>query len=345
MSSQDFAGKDTLTISKLAEPNKINELLKSNNIPSVSKKSLFNPVYKGTKGALGQINGFFARRHRLCGGTIITVTHGEIAEETGYASRTAQRIIKKLEAMGRLIVLRGWKNSYLYLPENIGIESWLENFKLKFGLDLRTQMWVDTGQNVVNPEPESIRHNVVNNTTECREDDLSYKESFKESKTDLPEKPPENPPPETDLDRIKDAAPKVCYRIKNLDEKIKESIKRNGFEYTLWAAKESHDGNIKYRLFEDMMKNGKAKYDKFEKQRTRKAEAEAIQESREHQKEIEFMAKVFKPFAFKECEIDFHAKKSTFLKALSSTKVLFDRFSNMTDTQLKATNEFRNFKA
>lgn len=351
----------TIIQSNPAKLNEIKDLLKNNQIPQVNKKTRFKPIYAGTKGALGHINGFLANRHRLCGGTIIEATYSDMATDTGYCERTAQRIVKKLESMGRLIILKGWKNSYLYLPENVGIESWLENFKAKFGIDLRTQTVIESGQNVHNLDNENRGQNVHNIRTKCPEDDHFIEESFKESKDDPPEKPPFVPPPETDIDRIKNEVPKKClYKIKNLDEKINSSIQKYSYEFTLWAAQQSHNGKFKDALFEDMITKGPEKYDLYEKQRTRDIEKKEIEESEAHKREIKFMAKIFpsdilqfqslntytsdqnQPSNPKE-DRAFKDQRDRFLDSIVWNPDLLKRFEFISENELKKTKEFINF--
>lgn len=342
----------------------IKDHLKENNIPNIDKKARFNPCYVGTKGAIGQINGFFARMHKLCGGTIITASHKEIAAETGYNPKTSQRVVRKLETMGRLIILRGWKNKYIYLPENVGIKSWLENFKAKYGIDLMTQTRVDITVNKGTKSPQDDEQtkgqNVPNKGTKCPQDDLSYKESFKESKTPPPKIEPKEPQQETEIDRIRNALPKTClYKIENLNQKIEISIKTNGFEYTLWAAGEAHNGKYKAKYFEDMIGHPE-KYDLYEKQRTRKAEAAEIQESNRHKSDINRLSKTIynnrqsltqspskidlpfnpqKKTADKEISFDDLRKK--FLESIDDS--LVSRYQFMTEDQLKSNREFKNF--
>lgn len=259
---------------KPAEINEIAEILKKDAAPKINKKARFNPCYVGTKGAYGQVNGFFARKHRLVGGNIITATYGEIASETKYSTKTVQRQIKQLELNGRLIVFRAWKNSYLYLPEDTGVGSWLVNFKAKYGIDLKTQ--------IKEIRDESSGQNVLENRTKCPQDDLSYIESFRESKTDIPQKPPE-PPPQTDVDIIKDLIPKKWhYKIKNLDEKLEVSIRDNGLGYVMWAIEQS---NKSMNYFNDIICN-REKYRKYDRKIVREGESQAIEENKKHTEDL-----------------------------------------------------------
>ena len=367
LSSLIFVRKATLEnsiITGAIEITEINDLLKENNIPNIDKKARFNPCYVGMKGAIGQINGFFARMHKLCGGTIITASHKEIAAETGYHRKTSQRIVRKLETMGRLIILRGWKNKYIYLPENVGIKSWLENFKAKHGIDLTTQTRVDITINKGTKSPQDDEQtkgqNVPNKGTKCPQDDLSYKESFKESKTASQKIEPKEPQQETEIDRVRNALPKTClYKIENLNQKIKASIDSNGFEYTLWAAGEAHNGKYKAKYFEDMIGHPE-KYDLYEKQRTRKAEAAEIQESNRHKSDINRLSKTIygsrQSLTQSPSKIDppFNPQKKTadkerifddlrvkFLESIHGD--LVNRYQFMTEDQLKSNREFKNF--
>ncbi len=259
---------------KPVEINEIAEILKKDAAPKINKKARFNPCYVGTKGAYGQVNGFFARKHRLVGGNIIHATYGEIASETKYSTKTIQRQIKQLELNGRLIVFRAWKNSYLYLPEDTGSGSWLVNFKAKYGIDLKTQ--------IKEIRDESSGQNVLKNRTKCPQDDLSYRESFRESKTDIPKKPPE-PPPQTDIDIIKDLIPKKWhYKIENLDKKLEVSIRDNGLDYVIWAVEQC---NQSMNYFNDIICN-REKYRKYDRKIVREGESQAIEENKKHTEDL-----------------------------------------------------------
>lgn len=334
------------TAKKPIDIDEIQDTLKSHNIPSINKKARFHPNYIGTKGALGRINGFFASRHRLCGGTVIHATYNEMARDTDYCSKTCQRAVLKLETMGRLIVFRHWKNSYLYLPENVGIESWLENFKAKFGIDLRTQ----TKCEIKSDDDQSWGQNVPDLETKCPQDDLSSIESSIESKTVLPKKPPEPPPeklPETELDRIKDAIPrKWHYKLRNIDALIKNSIKKNGFNYTLWATENSNGSQWSFLdMLTEPQKYKEGKY-------SRDCEKQTIIENEQHKSDIDKLASDFaerqslnRPSSDQDQPINpqknmaFEERRELFLRAVDPS--LHEYYLAMSDYELQSRSEFQ----
>lgn len=334
------------TTKNIAEIAEIQDALNSNNIPNSNRKDRFFPNYKGLKGAYGVINGFFASQHRLCGGNIITKTHKEISEATGYNKRTSERITKKMESDGRLIIMRHWKNSYLYLPQNVGIESWLENFKAKFGIDLRTQIKCE----IDDDNDQSRRQNVANKATKCRQDDLSSIESFRESKTSPPKKPSEpipDKPPETDLDRIKDTIPKRWhYKLRNIDSLIEKCIDKNGLDYTLWATK-NHAGS-EWSFLDMLTKPEKYKTEKY----SRDCESQTIAENEQYKMDIDTLASDFaerqslnRPSSVKDQPINprknmaFEERRELFLSAVDPS--LHEYYLAMSDYELQSRSEFQ----
>lgn len=143
----------------------------------------FNPDFEDSpyKGSTALIDGFMARQYQMAKGGIIEVKHKTIAAHIKRSIKTSQRGIKRLESDGRLIVLRHWKNAYIYIPKGRSIDD------------------INNLINAINSDTERVkswRQNVSNLGTKCPQDIL-IRETSLETRSD----PPSNDPPIPDQNR------------------------------------------------------------------------------------------------------------------------------------------------
>lgn len=189
------------------------------------KGRLYNPCFADDecpyKKSELMIYGLFERLHRATRGGIIEIKHSAIASQCKVHPKTSQRAIKKFEADGRLIVLRYWKNSYIFVPPDRRID------------DMKSRIEAIISQAEID---ESWGQNVPKMETKCPQDTYYYKRVSKDqdapaceptpkpSNTHSDNQPPDQSGslPEFDFDGYEDKINESCATIETLPKPKRE---------------------------------------------------------------------------------------------------------------------------
>lgn len=201
------------------------------------------------KGATAKMLGFFERMHKANRGGVIEVKHATIAKELKFSTKTSQRSASQLEKDGRLIVLRYWKNAYIYIPPDKDIA------------DIKSQIEAIVQEAI---SDESWGQNVSKMGTKCLQDTLIYKERLLESSQEpKPDQPTKSPPPKPKKPKPKNQpTAKLFYNnqikkmgelvssIKNSCDKINDMAKKhnnkfNAYQFVGSALKSKENYNIR----------------------------------------------------------------------------------------------------
>lgn len=216
------------------------------------KGRIFNPCFSkcGYKNSKAKLYGLFERLHRASHGGIIEIKHKTMAAQLDCHIKTTQRGVLDLEADGILIVLRGWKNSYIFVPP----DRQLEDMKARIeAIILEAEKDKSWGQNVPKIGTKCPQDTLINNKRYIQ----STAEQVEEPEPDLPPEQVEEPVSKKQpaaklfynnqikylgyfIDSIRDS----CEKMEAM-ARAKKNYRFSPYQFVGWAIKEKfHVGAI-----------------------------------------------------------------------------------------------------
>lgn len=218
--------------------------LNSTNKYNNFERRTFNPIFTDSKykNADAKVLGVFERRFRISNGGLIEIKHQTIAKELNCSVRTSYRSVKKLEKDGRLIVIRNWRNSYIFIPPGVEVK----NIKSRIENIISNAFEPENDGNE-NTNKVTKRHNKSANMSPRH---LYSKKRSSREQAEPPKKEPPGPPPKppkkipskvsfSEIEKIESDYESHKEMLNDLSEKIIK-MKPHRIKFSPKAAIKSH---------------------------------------------------------------------------------------------------------
>lgn len=189
--------------------------------------------------------------------------------------------------------------------------------------------------------------------SESKKVDIAYykRQSTRELKkseaplSSLPKRPPKSPPSDQaqasadDVKKVRSALTET-YSPSISTQFIIRGIIAYGLAFMLWLAVRCQRSDVRspVKYFCDGV-NKREAYNEYDRKIVREGENQEAEANKQHTQDIDNMILAFK----ERTNMSFEQKREAFLKSISSDEFLVNRYSYMSDEELKNTNEFNNF--